>query len=229
MVSLAKMQYVMIYVIITIMKKENIKRRKEDETAAFILGNLGLDWPDLEGKSVLDLGAADARLARPGRRRNMHIVSVDNHIEHLNKYWRHKIPKDVPYVLADARSLPFPDESFDLVTAHASVPLILVRTRDDVQTILSENYRVLKHDGEFRFGCGYSSTLPTNILNGSEEPMILRMDIFNPEDKKIPYEQQRTLEFLRTLFPNIEQHQPSRRKYNIQRYYVLRKPPQEKQ
>ena len=217
------MQYTIYYVIITFVKRDRIQRRREEEGSEFILGNLDLTWKDLGGKSVLDIGAADARLGRAAKRRGMDVVSIDNHEKHLREHWRSHLPKNLLYIQADAKQLPFPDATFDLVISHASVPLILVQNREEIHTIISESHRVLKPNGEFRFGGGSSTTIASTILDGGEEPMMMRM---STGDENIEYEQKRTLTFLHELFPEIECYQPIHRRHDYQRYYVLRKSPE---
>jgi ubiquinone/menaquinone biosynthesis C-methylase UbiE len=220
------MQYIKIYVIITIMKRNRMQRRLEEKNSERILGNLGLDWENLNGKSVLDIGAAEAEVARAGKRRGMNIISIDRNVRHLRQYLKQNLPKDLLYIFADAKHLPFPDESFDVIMAHASVPLILVRNRFEVESIISESYRVLKPNGEFHFGGGDTSTLPLEILDGGEVPTLFKRSI--PQEQ-IFDAQQRTLCMLREICPHIERFQPSKRLRDHQQYFVLRKQPQEKQ
>src|SRR5450755_3343913 len=50
-------------------------------TATAYLQDLGLDWKDLAGKVVLDLGAGLARFAQAARQRGIQVTSVDMHPE----------------------------------------------------------------------------------------------------------------------------------------------------
>jgi hypothetical protein len=64
------------------------------------LWHLGLKWDVLQGKKILDIGAADARFALAAKKRNISVTSVD--IEEGG--WAHPLRiQGVPYDVADAR------------------------------------------------------------------------------------------------------------------------------
>lgn len=104
-----------------------------------ILGNLGLEWKDLENKNVLDVGAGDAKLARAAKEigSSATIFSVD--MEEGN--WS-TLPSDIKNrtLIASAEDLPFPDKSFDLIINNGSV----------FPYEIKDELRVLKSGGEIR-------------------------------------------------------------------------------
>jgi ubiquinone/menaquinone biosynthesis C-methylase UbiE len=116
----------------------------------------------LQDKKVLDIGAADHFFDEYCKKKyNCDVVAVDISEDSLDK--NHPLG-----VVADARSLPFGDESFDIVISHASMPHILVPIKDkkrlvvkfegelkvkvmnDVLSVFRESYRTLKPGGQIR-------------------------------------------------------------------------------
>jgi len=207
------------------MRKDTLRRHEEEDTADRILNNLGLTWESLKGKTILDIGAADAALAKAGLRRGITIISIDKDVDYLDKYWKRHLPKKMSYILADARNLPFPDECFDIAIAHASVPLIHTKSRDDIRDVLSETYRVLKPKGQFRFGDCAEGTIHPEILEGGTVPNMFR---WADKDRNIARDQARTLAMLQEVFPQINRRRPKRKLNATQQYYILRKPPKAK-
>lgn len=121
-----------------------------DATGELYLGNLNLEWDDLRGKKVLDIGAMSAKFENAARRRGVDVVSIDNYPELGGDYIP---PKDSSFVIAQARALPFNNEVFDYVLAHMSV--MQYETNQffpiEVESVLREACRVLRTGGEFRF------------------------------------------------------------------------------
>jgi len=82
------------------------------------LSNLGLTLEMVQG-SILDVGAADAMFARAfENKQNTKITSIDTIV--VNTYSQDYVEK------ADVRDLPYDDNSFDMVIAHASIPNVFV-------------------------------------------------------------------------------------------------------
>ncbi|MFW5887966.1 MAG: class I SAM-dependent methyltransferase [Bacteriovoracia bacterium] len=114
------------------------------------LENLGLTPEDIQGR-VLDVGAGDCQFAKEMKQiSDAEVVSIDE-----NKY--EEAPDDV--IIADARELPFEDDSFDMVISHASIPHIFIGmyseefselSREEIKKTISkvfrETLRVLKTD-----------------------------------------------------------------------------------
>ena len=119
------------------------------QRAEDILTYLGLSWGDLKGKTILDVGAGPADLARTAHTHSISIVCVDK-VEP-----EEGIPEGVQYVIADAQKMPFSDNSFDLVIAiGVLVDTEGIRKPKRAARIFKEIKRVLKKDGEFHFGLG---------------------------------------------------------------------------
>jgi hypothetical protein len=105
-----------------------------------ILGNLGLDWKDLDNKDVLDVGALDVKLARAAKKigSSANIFSVD--MDYCDSWT--SLPTDIKNktVVALAEDLPFPDETFDLIVNNGSINPLEIK----------DEIRVLKSGGEIR-------------------------------------------------------------------------------
>lgn len=127
----------------------------DERTAATYLNDLGLNWEQLKGKKVLDLGAGLAGFAKAAKKRGVDVVSLDLHPEWWVK--EGKQPKGTPFVIGNGKQLPFKDETFDMVVGRASVHS-MVEIQEDLVAVIGEAKRVLKSGGEFRFGPGSIST-----------------------------------------------------------------------
>lgn len=97
--------------------------------------------PDLHGKSVIDVGCGEGRYCRILSERGAITTGIDPAPEFIT-HARSKHPKGT-YVEASAESLPFPDNSFDLVVSY----LTLIDIPDDVAAS-QEMVRVLKPGGQ---------------------------------------------------------------------------------
>ncbi|MFH1947366.1 MAG: methyltransferase domain-containing protein [Candidatus Magasanikbacteria bacterium] len=95
---------------------------------------------NLEGKTVLDVGAGDGRLSLRLAEKNAEVTALDLSEKMLKKIKNVKIKK----VIGDAESLDFPDESFDIVIAT-----FLIVHLKDLKRFFDEAYRVLKPGGLF--------------------------------------------------------------------------------
>lgn len=95
-------------------KSENIEISDDVQTQ---LENLGLKVEDIQGK-ILDVGAGDGQFAKELQKIvDAEIVSVDSHIEE---------DSDIEIIKANAKGLPFDNDSFDGVISHASMPNVFV-------------------------------------------------------------------------------------------------------
>ncbi len=105
--------------------------------------NLGFNLPRFlelvppPGRATLDVGCGEGRLGAELLRRGHHVVGVDRSPRMVAYTWeRHEA-----YV-ADAAALPFPDASFDLVTAFMSLQDV-----EDMSGAVREIGRVLECGG----------------------------------------------------------------------------------
>ena len=117
------------------------------------LETFGLEEEDLSG-DILDIGAGDANFARYFKDRDdLKITSIDLDPE----------DESVEVIKADARDLPFADDSFNHVLSHASIPNVFVsfyisedpeHSKEEISSAvnksITEIVRVLKEGGEAR-------------------------------------------------------------------------------
>jgi len=104
--------------------------------------NLG----DVKDKKILDVGAGTGRLSLRLAERGAEVTALDVSEEMLNmlkqKVKKHTFSKGMTFVVADAESLPFPDNSFDIITAA-----FLIVHLKNLKHFFAESYRVLKPGG----------------------------------------------------------------------------------
>lgn len=126
--------------------------------------NLELREDLVKGKTILDLGSEWAMFDKYVEKKydsTVAAISLDE------KWFGDKHPLGA---IADARALPFKDESFDLVVSHASMPHVLIKlqsdgfynvnaeinekTREqvmkDIFSVFEESIRVTKPGGQIR-------------------------------------------------------------------------------
>jgi SAM-dependent methyltransferase len=105
-------------------------------------------------ESLLDIGTGDfpARLHHSGHRGR--IVGIDSSPGMIAK--AKSTGADIEFLQADAQSLPFPDESFDVATARHMLYHV-----PDIPRALRESHRVLRPGGRF--------LAVTNILDNFSE------------------------------------------------------------
>jgi len=103
----------------------------------------------IEAKTVIDLGAATGTANRSlaKRFRAAHVISVDLARNMLvkaraKKSWLSK----TSFAQADARALPFPDESIDVIFSNLLLPWV-----SEPERVFSEIARVLRKGGVFAF------------------------------------------------------------------------------
>ena len=88
---------------------------KNNATTEVYLADLGLNWDELHGKKMLDIGAGLGRFAQAAQKRGINVTSVDMHPE-----WHTEsgvIPTNILFLVADARN-PLP-----LVDRHVPTPM----------------------------------------------------------------------------------------------------------
>jgi ubiquinone/menaquinone biosynthesis C-methylase UbiE len=108
--------------------------------------------PDVNRLSGLDIGCGEGHNTRLLAKRGAHVTAVD--ISRL--FIRHaqesedQAPLGINYHLASAVELPFPDSSFDFVTALMSLMDI-----PETERVIAEAYRVLKPGGFLQFSISH--------------------------------------------------------------------------
>ncbi|KKP88193.1 MAG: hypothetical protein UR93_C0020G0006 [Berkelbacteria bacterium GW2011_GWA2_35_9] len=179
-----------------ILEKKQIERWGKNATEDLL--RLGLEWEQLDNKSTLDVGAGPALIGESAKLKGLEVMSIDNNPKSWKKEDNVEIPK-VPYIIADAEKLPFPNETFDLVISHAG-PFVNTYTKESLIKMISEAQRVLKNNGELRFGPG---NLNANIFTDEE--------LFTPEEEifsiseRVERIKEKSLQFLKSIDQNFEQ------------------------
>jgi len=96
--------------------------------------------------SILDVGCGAGFLANPLAGEGYQVTGIDMSEDSLSVARRFDSTKSVNYMHADAYSLPFPDHSFDVVTAMDFLEHV-----EDPASVIKELSRVLKPGGIFIF------------------------------------------------------------------------------
>ena len=104
---------------------------------------------DVKGRRVLDVGCGDGMLAVALRERGVEVVGIDASPAMIEaaKQRARRHGADIAFEVADARRLPFPAESFDLVTAIAILCFV-----EDAAPVFGEIARVLRPGGRLVIG-----------------------------------------------------------------------------
>src|SRR6266545_7708835 len=89
------------------------------------------------GRATLEIGCGEGRVARDLAARGHRVTGIDASPTLLDA--ARAADPNGEYVLADAASLPFPDESFDLAVAYNSLQVV-----DDMSAAVREAGRVLR-------------------------------------------------------------------------------------
>jgi ubiquinone/menaquinone biosynthesis C-methylase UbiE len=149
------------------MKIEKIGKEKISLSKDLIedFKDLGINQEMIKGK-ILDVGAGEAELAKAFKHiKDVEINSIDTQINEENKEF---------VIEADCRKIPYPDDSFDMVLAHASIPNIFLgkyesekETESQILQSFFEIIRVLKNGKK-----AYLS--PVNMANNYEPQRILK-------------------------------------------------------
>lgn len=95
---------------------------------------------------VLDVGCGAGFLSNDLAKNGLHVTGVDLSEESLKVARKYDETKSVHYQTADAYKLPFPDQSFDVLTAMDFLEHI-----EDPKLVIKEFSRVLKPNGIFIF------------------------------------------------------------------------------
>ena len=115
----------------------------------------------IQGSHFLDLGCGTGELMSQvlSEDNTRQIIGLDLSEEML-KIAKQKIGKQAQFILGDSESLPFQDNSFDLVYCNDSF-----HHYPHPQTVIAEVYRVLKPEGVFLIGDCYEKGISRWIMN----------------------------------------------------------------
>lgn len=105
-----------------------------------LLQHIGLNWEDLRGKQVLEVGASYAYLAAEGKDRGVdNIISLDLYGEYSRKTQK--------YIQGEVEHLPLKVESVDIIISSCGPLLPWYGTQEEASARLKESWKVLKNDG----------------------------------------------------------------------------------
>lgn len=127
----------------------------------------------VDANTILDLGSAAGAAGRQVRRRfrRAHVVALDlSHAQLVQAHNRKGWFARSSFVQADARRLPFANESFDVVVANQVLPCI-----PEPQTLFTGVARVLRKGGLFIFatlGPGMQDLGDSLMRAGLRDPVL---------------------------------------------------------
>jgi SAM-dependent methyltransferase/uncharacterized protein YbaR (Trm112 family) len=122
----------------------NLYKHMVGNTVEYPIPELRL--PDGQGKHFLELGSNWGRWCVSAARRGYTVVGIDPSLEGVLAARRvaERLDVDAEYLVADARHLPYPDESFDVVFSYSVLQHF---SKEDACLALAEAHRVLRPGG----------------------------------------------------------------------------------
>ena len=95
---------------------------------------------------ILDVGCGGGFLSNPLSELGHDVTGLDISQESLEVAKKYDTSKRVKYIIADARKIPFPDNSFDVI-----ISMDFLEHVTEVQEVVNEISRLLKPGGLFFF------------------------------------------------------------------------------
>lgn len=122
----------------------NLYKHMVGHTVEYPIPELRL--PDGQGRSFLELGCNWGRWCVSAARRGYRVVGIDPSLEGVlaAKRVAETLGVEAEYVVADARHLPFPDGSFDVIFSYSVLQHF---AKDDARASVAEAGRVLRPGG----------------------------------------------------------------------------------
>ena len=163
--------------------------KKEKYLNSFEKGKFLALLPDVKGKKILDVGAGTGRISLPLALAGAQITALDIS-EKILEILKKK-NKKIHTVVGEAESLPFEDNSFDIV-----VSAFLIVHLKDPKIFFDEVYRVLKPGGLF---------LVSNI--NQKEPPVVKTKEGDIQIKSYYHRSEKIREILGDLAFSIEKEE----------------------
>jgi len=163
--------------------------KKEKYLNSFEIDKLLPLLNDIKGKNILDVGAGTGRIACELVNGGAQVTALDVS-EKILSVLKKKNAK-IKTVVGEAESIPFEEETFDVVVAT----FLIVHLKDPTK-FFDEVYRVLKPGGLF---------LVTNI--NQKEPPIVKTKVGDIQIKSYYHRPEKITEILESLAFTIEQEE----------------------
>lgn len=165
---------------------ENYPEETDEQVFQSYLSDLNLSPDDLE-KKMLDVGSGYAQFAKWAKDHSISekIFSLDS---------KGRFIETSKSVIANAKAIPFADNSFELVISNSSMPQVLLnkdatQMQVDVHRVFEELLRVSVQTGEIRLG--------NVILGGKEDVRVQMTSIVQQELERIKREYDAEVEVIR--------------------------------
>lgn len=195
--------------------KENEKWRAE--RARQIIESLGLEWEDLKGKKILEIGAGEAMIAETAKGKDIDVVSLDKNPWRWEENTKTRLAR-ISYIQGAAGKISFKDEVFDLVISYAAPPIIS-QSKEEVGRVIREMLRVTRAGGEVRFGPGPllgKIFQERELLAPEEEQSFTR-------EERIERIKQKSLEFLESVVPHVVWIDKKNERHYSKGFYIVKK------
>lgn len=153
---------------------------KEKYLNSFDKGRVMALLGDVKEKTVLDVGAGTGRISVILAQKGAHVTGCDVSPEIVKVLARKN--RHITALVAEAESLPFPDASFDIVTAA----FLIVHLKDPVR-FFDEAYRVLK-DGGLLLVTNVNQKDPP-IIETKAGPIVIESFYHRPEHVRATLEE----------------------------------------
>lgn len=144
---------------------ESYKYKTPEGRVELDMQTLRLSWSTLKNKSILDVGAGNAQFAQEAQKKGIAVTCIDTEVPEVK-------PANIDYVTGNVITMPFQDDSFDLIVSFYGPPYC-IESEQELRKMISEILRVLKPGGEFRF-----TTNPVTIGRN------LKNDIFSTKERE---------------------------------------------
>jgi SAM-dependent methyltransferase len=127
-------------------KLNHLEAKEESSPEEMYLKHLSLNWDDLRGKRVLEVGASYAAIAAEGKKRGVDIISLDQDQE----YDQHEggIKEKSLYVQGQVEALPIKEETMDVIFSMCGPMSPWYGTQEEIRQRFAESWRALKNGGK---------------------------------------------------------------------------------